>query len=88
VNEALSTDSPYAQFNQRVASMTAGAYEGRGATGPEAVAKRIEKAISRRRPGARYPVTVGARVLLGVRKVLPARGWDALMRTQFKQPGG
>ena len=32
---------------------------GAGATGPEAVAKRIEKAISRKRPGTRYPITVG-----------------------------
>ena len=51
------------------------------------VAKRIERAISRKRSGARYPITAGARLLLGVRKVLPARGWDALMRTQFKPPG-
>jgi len=88
VNDATPSDGPYAEFNQTVAATTAGAYKGRGPTGPEAVAKRIEKAISRRRPGARYPVTVGARALLGVRKVLPARGWDALMRTQFKPPGG
>jgi NADP-dependent 3-hydroxy acid dehydrogenase YdfG len=88
VNEATPSDGPYAEFNQLIAATTAGAYEGRMGTGPEAVAKRIEKAISRRRPGARYPVTLGARALLGVRKVLPARGWDALMRTQFKQPGG
>ena len=88
VNDATPTEGPYAEFNQVVAATTAGAYKGRGPTGPEAVAKRIEKAISRRRPGARYPVTVGARALLGVRKVLPARGWDALMRTQFKPPGG
>jgi short-subunit dehydrogenase len=88
VNEATPSDGPYAAFNQQVAATTAGAYMGRGPTGPEAVAKRIEKAISRRRPGARYPVTAGARALLGVRKVLPARGWDALMRTQFKPPGG
>jgi NADP-dependent 3-hydroxy acid dehydrogenase YdfG len=88
VNEATPSDGPYAAFNQQVAATTAGAYKGRGPTGPEAVAKRIEKAISRRRPGARYPVTAGARALLGVRKVLPARGWDALMRTQFKPPGG
>jgi NADP-dependent 3-hydroxy acid dehydrogenase YdfG len=88
VNEATPSDGPYAEFNQQVAAITAGAYESRGTTGPEAVAKRIEKAISRRRPGARYPVTVGARVLLGARKLLPARGWDALMRTQFKPPGG
>jgi NADP-dependent 3-hydroxy acid dehydrogenase YdfG len=90
VNDATPTEGPYAEFNQVVAATTAGAYKGRGPTGPtgpEAVAKRIEKVISRRRPGARYPVTVGARALLGVRKVLPARGWDALMRTQFKPPG-
>jgi len=88
VNEATPADGPYAEFNQRVAATTAGAYEGRGAAGPEAVAKRIERAISRKRSGTRYPVTAGARVLLGVRKVLPDRGWDALMRTQFKPPGG
>ena len=88
VNEATPSDGAYADFNQQVAATTAGAYESRGTTPPSAVAKRIEKAISRRRPGARYPVTVGARALLGVRKILPARGWDALMRTQFKQPGG
>ena len=88
VNDATPSDGPYAEFNQTVAATTAGAYKGRGPTGPEAVAKTIERAISRRRPGARYPVTVGARALLGVRKVLPARGWDALMRTQFKPPGG
>ena len=88
VNEATPSDGPYAEFNQVVAATTAGAYKGRGPTGPKAGAKRIEKAISRKRPGARYPVTLGARALLGVRKVLPARGWDALMRTQFKPPAG
>jgi NADP-dependent 3-hydroxy acid dehydrogenase YdfG len=81
-------DGPYADFNRLVAQTTTGAYEGRGAVGPEAVAKRIEKAISRRRPRTRYPITAGARVLLGVRRALPDRGWDALMRTQFKRPGG
>jgi NADP-dependent 3-hydroxy acid dehydrogenase YdfG len=88
VNEATTSDGPYAEFNQRVAATTVGAYEGRGAVGPETVAKRIEKAISGRRPRTRYPITAGARVLLGVRKVLPDRGWDAMMRTQFKPPKG
>jgi NADP-dependent 3-hydroxy acid dehydrogenase YdfG len=88
VNDATPAEGPYAEFNQMVASTTVGAYEGRGAAGPEAVAKTIERAISRRRPGSRYLVTAGARVLLNVRRVLPDRGWDALMRTQFKQPGG
>ena len=70
-----------------MALTTVGAYEGRNAVGPETVAKRIEKAISRGRPRTRYPITAGARVLLGVRRVLPDRGWDAMMRTQFKPPG-
>src|SRR5919112_6218969 len=51
VTEATPSDGPYADFNRLVAATTAGAYEGRAATGPEAVAKRIEKAISRRGPG-------------------------------------
>ncbi|HYH59311.1 MAG TPA: oxidoreductase [Thermoleophilaceae bacterium] len=88
VTEATPDDGPYADFNRQVAATTVGAYEGRGATGPEAVAKRIEKAISGRRPRTRYPITAGARILLGVRAVLPDRGWDALMRTQFKRPSG
>jgi NADP-dependent 3-hydroxy acid dehydrogenase YdfG len=88
VNEATPSEGPYAEFNQQVAATTVGAYEGRGAVGPEAVAKRIEKAISGRRSRTRYPITAGARVLLGVRKILPDRGWDAMMRTQFKPPKG
>ena len=88
VSEATPDDGPYADFNRLVAATTSGAYEGRGAAGPEAVAKRIERAISGRRSRTRYPVTAGARVLLGVRKVLPDRGWDALMRTQFRPPKG
>ncbi|MEA2386989.1 MAG: hypothetical protein QOJ22_1163 [Thermoleophilaceae bacterium] len=88
VNDATPAEGPYAEFNQMVAATTVGAYEGRGAAGPEAVAKTIERAISRRRPGSRYLVTAGARVLLNVRRVLPDRGWDALMRTQFKAPKG
>jgi NADP-dependent 3-hydroxy acid dehydrogenase YdfG len=88
VNDATQADGPYAEFNQLVASTTVGAYEGRTAVGPGTVAKRIEKAISRGRPRTRYPITAGARVLLGVRRVLPDRGWDAMMRTQFKPPRG
>jgi short-subunit dehydrogenase len=86
VNDATPSEGPYAEFNQMVASTTVGAYEGRGATGPDTVAKRIEKAITRKRPRTRYLITAGARVLLRVRKLLPDRGWDALMRSQFKPP--
>jgi hypothetical protein len=47
----------------------------------------IEKALKARRPRARYTVTPSARLLLGQRALLPDRGWDAVMRSQFPQPG-
>ena len=59
-------DGPYAEFNTAVSAATAGAYEGplgRLGGGPEAVAKAIEKALTAKRPRARYPVTASARVL-------------------------
>jgi hypothetical protein len=86
VNDATPDDGPYAEFNQMVASATVGAYEGRAATGPDTVAKRIEKAISKGRPRTRYLITAGARVLLVIRRILPDRGWDAMMRSQFRPP--
>jgi hypothetical protein len=51
------------------------------------VAKVIEKAITAKRPRPRYLVTPSARVLIAQRTLLRDRGWDAVMRTQFPQPG-
>ncbi|MHB8531196.1 MAG: oxidoreductase [Solirubrobacteraceae bacterium] len=82
-------DGAYAQFNEAVATATKGAYEGpmrRLGAGPEAVAKAIERAIGSRRAPARVSVTPSAKVLLGLRKLLPDRAWDAAMRGQFPQP--
>jgi NAD(P)-dependent dehydrogenase (short-subunit alcohol dehydrogenase family) len=90
VDEGTSDDGPYADFNRQVVEKTVEAYEGpmaRMAAGPEAVAKVIEKAIVSRRPRPRYLVTAGARVLLVTRRALPDRGWDAMMRSQYPQPG-
>jgi hypothetical protein len=56
------------------------------AAGPEAVAAVIEKAISSRRPKSRYPVTAAARLLMGLRRWLPDRAFDAFLATQFKPP--
>jgi NAD(P)-dependent dehydrogenase (short-subunit alcohol dehydrogenase family) len=78
--------SPYASFNEVLAQKINDAYEGklaRFAAPPEAVAKVIEKAISARRPRTRYRVTLAARVMLATRKVMPDRGWDLFLRTQF-----
>jgi short-subunit dehydrogenase len=81
-------DGPYAHFNNVVGSTTAGAYEGGGlarfGAGPEAVAKAIEKAI--KRPRSRVPVTASARIMIGLRRVMPDSMWDRSMRTNFPQP--
>jgi NAD(P)-dependent dehydrogenase (short-subunit alcohol dehydrogenase family) len=83
-------DGDYAEFNKAVAEATAGAYEGptmRLGGGPDAVARKIEKAIGSKRPKARYPVTASARILLTQRALLPDRGWDMFVATQFPRPG-
>ncbi len=83
-------DDPYAEFNEKVAAETKGVYEGpmrHLGGGPETVAKAIERALRARRPKARYVVTPSARLALMQRRMLPAKGWDALMRSQFPSPG-
>jgi NAD(P)-dependent dehydrogenase (short-subunit alcohol dehydrogenase family) len=85
-------DGDYAQFNAHVAHATESVYESGGPIGrlggpPDAVAKVIEKALRARRPRARYTVTPSAKVLLAQRALLPDRGWDAVMRSQFPSPG-
>jgi len=56
------------------------------AVGPEAVAAAIERAITADRPRTRYVVTFAARFLMGVRRWLPDRAFDAFLRSQFPQP--
>jgi NAD(P)-dependent dehydrogenase (short-subunit alcohol dehydrogenase family) len=82
-------DGPYAQFNAKLMKLTTETYEGpmrHLGGGPDAVAKAIEKAISRRRPPARVRVTASARLAIAQRRLTPDRVWDAAMRTQFPQP--
>jgi short-subunit dehydrogenase len=89
LGRATEDDGPYAEFNNTVAATTAGAYEGpasRMAAPPEAVARAIHKAITRKRPKPRYVITAGARVMLGMHAMLPDRGWDAMMASRFPRP--
>ncbi len=83
-------ESPYAKFNESLVSNIRGAYEGpMAALAGEAddVARAIEKAVTAKRPRTRYPVTLGARLLMGMRRWLPDRGFDAFLRSQFESPG-
>jgi NADP-dependent 3-hydroxy acid dehydrogenase YdfG len=81
-------DGAYADFNNAVGAAVGGAYAGGGlarfGAGPDAVAKAIEKAI--RKPRSRVPVTASARLMIGLRRVMPDALWDRAMRSNFPQP--
>jgi NAD(P)-dependent dehydrogenase (short-subunit alcohol dehydrogenase family) len=83
---------PYAGFDAGVARTTRDNYErgplARLGGGPEAVAETIERAISAARPRTRYTVTPSAKLMISVRRVLPDRAWDGLLRLFYPQPGG
>jgi NADP-dependent 3-hydroxy acid dehydrogenase YdfG len=83
-------DSPYGKFNAMVGSTTAGAYDtkmvGLIGGGPDAVAKKIARALTARRPKTRYKVTPSAHLTLGTGAILTDRGWDRFVSTQFKRP--
>jgi NAD(P)-dependent dehydrogenase (short-subunit alcohol dehydrogenase family) len=87
--EGAEEDGAYAGFNTAVAATTANAYQGpmaRLGAGPGAVARTIERAISKRRPRTRYAVTNSARLMLGLHAVLPDRAWDRVVGSAYPQP--
>jgi NAD(P)-dependent dehydrogenase (short-subunit alcohol dehydrogenase family) len=83
-------EGPYAAFEAAVAQAYVDVYEKgpmrRLGGPPEAVARRIAKAIAASRPRARYTVTASAKALIAQKALLPDAGWDAVMRTTFPQP--
>ncbi|MBV9309220.1 MAG: SDR family NAD(P)-dependent oxidoreductase [Solirubrobacterales bacterium] len=88
VDEAQES-GPYANFNRKVASLTAGVYKGpmaRLGGGPDSVAKAIARAIESGRPRPRYPVTPSAHLLINQRRFVPDQIWDLMMRTQYPTP--
>lgn len=84
-------EGPYAGFEEAVARATAEGYErgpfSRLGGGPVAVADAIEHAISARNPRSRYVVTPSAHLFIWLRRLLPDRAWDAILRTSYPQPG-
>ena len=89
VKQVAASDSPYGEFNAVLEQRIREAYEGpmgRAAGTAEDVAQVIERSITARRPQTRYPVTIAARLLMGLRRWLPDRAFDAFLATQFKSP--
>ncbi len=86
---AVEEHGPYEKFNENVGKVTANAYTGpmaRFGAGPEAVAGKISKALTARRPATRYKVTPSARVMMGVRRMSTDRMWDRFVRSQYPPP--
>jgi NAD(P)-dependent dehydrogenase (short-subunit alcohol dehydrogenase family) len=80
---------PYASFNRALQSRISDAYDGvigRFAVGPEVVAKTIAKAAKSRSPRARYLVPSKIAALLIMKRLLPDRAFDALLRTAYRPP--
>jgi len=82
---AAQEHSPYAALLASSASNTTGGYSNpMVATGPEAVAKVVVRAIESRHPRSRYVVTPAARALIATRTLGGDRVWDFMVRQQFK----
>ncbi len=80
---------PYDDFNASLAATVHRAYRGRMSrfsVGPERVARTIERAISAKRSRTRYVIPAAVRGMLVVRAMLPGRGWDAVVRTNYRPP--
>ena len=92
VGGSASDEDPYGAFNAAVARATKEVYEDGALArlGGDAgdVAQTIERALSASRPRARYPVTPSARVMMGLRSLLPDRAWDRLVGGTYPQPKG
>ncbi len=86
---AVEDHGPYAKFNEDVGRVTANAYTGpmaRFGAGPDAVAKKIAKALTSRRPSTRYKVTPSAGAMMGMRSLMTDRMWDRFVRSQYPPP--
>jgi NAD(P)-dependent dehydrogenase (short-subunit alcohol dehydrogenase family) len=80
---------PYDEFRRALAARYAKAYDGSRASlasPPETVAAVIERAARSARPRPRYVVGLAAKGLVGLRRVLPDRAFDLVMRSQFPTP--
>jgi NAD(P)-dependent dehydrogenase (short-subunit alcohol dehydrogenase family) len=73
------------QVRQNIQDATDGTMARMAGT-PDDVAKTIARALTARRPKARYPVTMHARMFMGSRRWLGDRGWDLFLRSFFTPP--
>ena len=81
---AGAADGPYARLQRVVQERMERTYRNKLMTArPEVVAATIERAATTPRPRTRYVVTPAAHVIVGMRRYLPDRAFDAFLRLQF-----
>jgi short-subunit dehydrogenase len=88
-SDAAVDDPQWADFAARVADLTLTWDAGpraRLACSPRDVAERVVRAVESRRPRARYRVAPSAVMMLALRRVLPERAFERVLRTQFPSP--
>jgi NAD(P)-dependent dehydrogenase (short-subunit alcohol dehydrogenase family) len=82
---ADSASGPYQDLAVRMEKAMRGTYGSRlMSAGPQAVARVIERAATRRRPATRYLVTGTARFLVHTRRLFGVRAFDAINRWQLR----
>lgn len=81
---ATSGGGPYAKGARRVAGILKLADRRGMGSSPEVVADAIVEAVQSPRPAPRYRVGTGAKPLLALRKVLPDRAFDLLVRAIYR----
>ena len=82
-------EGPYASFHRGLEKTFHNAYEGplsRFGVGTESVARTIAKAVTAKRPRTRYVVPAAIRGMVLVRRVLPDRAFDLLLRSGYSAP--
>ena len=82
-------EGPYASFHRGLEKTFHNAYEGplsRFGVGTESVARTIAKAVTAKRPRTRYVVPAAIRAMVLVRRVLPDRAFDLLLRSGYSAP--
>lgn len=83
--------SPYAKFNAALAKSIAGIYGSgimaRFTSGPDAVARTVEKALTATTPRTRYKVSPSAHLFMLQRKLTSDRMWDWILARSLPRPG-
>ena len=85
---ASSGEGPYADQARHMADVLASTDRPATSTQPAVVAAAVLRAATAARPRTRYPVGRGAAAILGLRRVLPDRLYDAVVTAVLKRVAG